>query len=176
MFVGVESFQREALREAHKFQNHPESYGRIVELCRAHGITTHFSNIIGFPSDTEAGVLEHLRKLRKLGPDVASFYILTPIPGTHQYEDFLTQGLLTENNLDRFDATCVTWRHPRLKPRQWQELLVRCYREFYSGRDVAAKLLRWALARWDFRTASVLLAVGGYAVQQKLSFAQASIR
>lgn len=172
MFVGVESFQREALRGAHKFQNHPESYGRIVELCRAHGITTHFSNILGFPSDTEAGVLEHLARLRELGPDVASFYVLTPIPGTDQYEEFLTEGLVTERNLDRFDGTCVTWRHPRFEPRQWHGLLLRCYREFYSGRDVAAKLLRRALARWDFRTASALLGIGGYSVQQKLSFAQ----
>jgi hypothetical protein len=172
MFVGVESFQREALRGAHKFQNHPESYGRIVELCRAHRITTHFSNIIGFPPDTEAGVLEHLAKLRELGPDVASFYILTPIPGTDQYDDFLAQGLLTEHNLDRFDGTCVTWRHPQFEPRQWQELLLRCYREFYSGRDMAAKLLRWALARWDFRTSAGLLAIVGYAALQRTSVAQ----
>jgi len=171
MFVGVESFQREALRGAHKFQNHPESYGRIVELCRAHRITTHFSNIIGFPPDTEAGVLEHLKKLRELGPDVASFYILTPIPGTDQYEDFLSQGLITERNLDRFDGTCVTWRHPRFEPQQWQELLLRCYREFYSGRDMAAKLLRWVLGRWDFRTTAGLLAMGGYAALQRTSVA-----
>ncbi|MFL6201876.1 MAG: B12-binding domain-containing radical SAM protein [Thermoanaerobaculia bacterium] len=171
MFVGVESFQREALRGAHKFQNHPESYGRIVELCRAHRITTHFSNIIGFPPDTEAGVLEHLRRLRELGPDVASFYILTPIPGTDQYEDFLAQGLLTEHNLDRFDGTCVTWRHPQFEPRQWQELLLRCYREFYSGRDMAAKLLRWVLGRWDFRTTAGLLTMGGYAALQRTSVA-----
>ena len=172
VFVGVESFQREALREAHKFQNHPESYGRIVELCRAHGITAHFSNIIGFPSDTEAGVLEHLRKLRELGPDVASFYILTPIPGTDQYEDFRAQGLLTERNLDRFDGTCVTWRHPRFEARAWQELLLRCYREFYSGRDMAVKILRRVLTRWDFRTPAELLAIIGYAALQRTSVAQ----
>jgi hypothetical protein len=53
IFVGAESFSREALRGAHKLQNHPERYARIVELCRAHGMTTHFSNILGFPSDTE---------------------------------------------------------------------------------------------------------------------------
>jgi radical SAM superfamily enzyme YgiQ (UPF0313 family) len=172
MFVGVESFQREALRGAHKFQNHPELYGRILELCRAHRISTHFSNIIGFPSDTEAGVFEHLRKLRELGPDVASFYLLTPVPGTDQYEDFLNQGLITERNLDRFDGTCVTWRHPHFEPRPWQELLLRCYREFYSGRDVIAKSLRWAFGRWDFRTAAELLGVIGYARLQRVSVNQ----
>ena len=81
MFVGVESFDRETLLAAKKNQNHPERYAELVQLCRAHGIGAHFSNIIGFPNDTEAAVLEHLRILRALRPDVASFYILTPVPG-----------------------------------------------------------------------------------------------
>jgi hypothetical protein len=29
-----------------------------------------------------------------------------------QYDEFLAQGLITEPNLDRFDTTCLTWRHP----------------------------------------------------------------
>ena len=78
MFVGVESFDRETLLAAKKNQNHPERYRELVELCHAHGIGAHFSNIIGFPTDTEETVLEHLRILRELRPDVASFYILTP--------------------------------------------------------------------------------------------------
>src|SRR6185436_12705736 len=124
-------FRREALRDAHKLQNHPEQYGRIVELCRAHGITSHFSNILGFPGDTEEGIREHAETLRELDPDIASFYILTPIPGTEQYDDFLDRGLITEDNLDRFDATAVTWRHPLLSPASLTALLYRCYRDFY---------------------------------------------
>jgi Radical SAM superfamily len=105
MFVGVESFERDVLRGARKPQNHPERYREIVELCARHGIGSHFSNIIGFPSDTEGKVLAHLRTLRGLRPDLASFYVLTPIPGTVQYDEFLAAGLVTERNLDRFDAT-----------------------------------------------------------------------
>jgi hypothetical protein len=171
MFVGVESFRREALRGAHKLQNHPERYGRIVALCRRHGITSHFSNILGFPDDREEHILEHLCTLRALGPDVASFYVLTPIPGTEQYADFLGRGLVTERDLDRFDGTCVTWRHPHLEPRRWTELLYRCYREFYSSRHVAARLAPLAGRRWDFRTGYSLFAVAGYAVQSRLAAA-----
>ncbi len=167
MFVGAESFSREALRGAHKLQNDPAAYARIVELCRRHGIVSHFSNILGFPPDTEEGIAEHLRRLRELAPDVASFYLLTPIPGTDQYQDFLDQGLITEDNLDRFDATCVTWRHPRLAPRRLRALLYEAYRGFYRGRTVTAKLGRWALGRRDFRTAGALLSVAGYSFQSR---------
>jgi hypothetical protein len=67
-----------------------------------------------------------------MSPTWASFYILCPIPGTEQYDDFLAEGLITETNLDRFDTTCLTWRHPSLSPAQLSKLLFTCYRQFFS--------------------------------------------
>jgi radical SAM superfamily enzyme YgiQ (UPF0313 family) len=169
IFVGVESFRREALAGAHKLQNHPERYARIVELCREHGVTCHFSNILGFPTDTEETILDHLAKLRELDPDLASFYMLTPIPGTDQYADFLARGWITTANLDRFDGTSITWRHPNLAPERWVELLYRSYREFCRPSAVARRLARAARARWDFRTPGKLSSIGGYAFQSRLA-------
>src|SRR5262249_18595873 len=130
MFVGVESFSRKTLLAAHKTQNYPSTYSEIVELCRKHRVVSHFSNIIGFPDDTSDTIHEHMRVLEGLHPDVASFYILVPIPGTEQYDDFLSSGWITEPNLDRFDGTCATWRHPTFRAEELQELLFSCYRRF----------------------------------------------
>jgi hypothetical protein len=132
MFVGVESFSRKTLLAARKTQNHPSTYSDIVRLCRKHGIVSHFSNIIGFPEDTASTIREHLDVLRGLDPSVASFYILCPIPGTEQYDDFMAAGYITEPNMDRFDGTVPTWKHPNLSPRELQDLLFHCYRRFYS--------------------------------------------
>jgi len=134
MFIGVESFNRQTLLAAHKGQNRPETYRDIVRLCREYGFSSHFSNIIGFPQDTELEIHEHLEVLREMTPTWASFYILCPIPGTEQYDDFLAQGLITETNLDRFDTTCLTWRHPFLSRKRLAELLFQCYRRFFSFR------------------------------------------
>jgi hypothetical protein len=145
IFVGVESFSRKTLLGAHKTQNHPSSYGDIVRLCRKYKIASHFSNIIGFPEDTANSVREHLKILRELRPNVASFYILCPIPGTEQYDDFLSAGYIVEKNLDRFDGTVPTWRHPQLSSAELKDLLFSCYREFYSASYIlaaAAKGLR----------------------------------
>ncbi len=134
MFVGVESFNRQTLLAAHKKQNRPEAYRDIVRLCREFGISSHFSNIIGFPQDTEQEIREHLDVLREMDPTWASFYILCPIPGTEQYDEFLEAGLITEPNLDRFDTTCLNWQHPCLSRQRLSELLFECYREFFSMR------------------------------------------
>ena len=133
MFVGVESFNRQTLLAAQKGQNRPETFQEIVRLCRAHGFSSHFSNIIGFPQDTEQEVQEHLDVLRQMDPTWASFYILCPIPGTAQYDDFLARGQITETNLDRFDTTCLTWKHPSLSRERLADLLFQCYRRFYSA-------------------------------------------
>ena len=108
MFVGVESFDRETLVAANKKQNRPDAYHNIVRLCTEHDIGSHFSNIIGFPQDTEESIDSHLDVLQAIAPNWASFYILCPIPGTEQYDSFLADGWITERNLDRFDTTSLT--------------------------------------------------------------------
>jgi len=151
IFVGVESFSRKTLLAAHKTQNHPLTYADIVRLCRKNGIVSHFSNIIGFPDDTVRSIHEHLDVLRGVSPDVASFYILCPIPGTEQYDDFLAAGYITEPNLDRFDGTTSTWRHPNLSASELQDLLFFCYRRFYSAAHIvgtAMKSIRFDSISW----------------------------
>lgn len=132
MFVGVESFNRKTLKAAGKYHNHPESYAEIIRLCNNAGIRPHFSNIIGFPDDDEQEIQHHLEILKTLHPRIASFYILTPIPGTEQYDDFRTEGRITEINLDRFDGSCATWTHPRLSRERLEELLYRSYTQYYG--------------------------------------------
>jgi hypothetical protein len=142
MFVGVESFNRATLLAAKKGQNRPDTYREIVRLCREHGISSHFSNIIGFPQDSEQDVHAHLAQLRELCPSLASFYILCPIPGTEQYDDFMDQGIVTETNLDRFDTTSLTWRHPNFTGEQLSTLLFRCYRDFFSAGHAVRNVMR----------------------------------
>jgi hypothetical protein len=136
MFVGVESFSRTTLLAAHKTQNYPSTYEEIVKLCRKHSVVSHFSNIIGFPGDTSATIREHMQVLQGMHPDVASFYILCPIPGTEQYDDFMAQNWITEPNLDRYDGTISTWRHTNFTAKELNDLLFDCYNKFYSVRHM----------------------------------------
>ena len=147
MFIGVESFNRQTLLAAKKGQNRPEAYRDIVRLCRAHGISSHFSNIIGFPQDTEPGVREHLETLREMSPAWASFYVLTPIPGTEQYDQFLGDGWITDRNLDRYDGSHLTWHHPNLSARQLMRMLFDCYQKFYSWRHALGNTQRLRRAK-----------------------------
>jgi hypothetical protein len=167
MFVGAESFDARTLHQAHKFHNTPAKYAEIVRLCSENGITSHFSNILGFPSDSEESIFGHLEMLQRLAPDVASFYLLTPIPGTEQYDEFRRNSLLTEPNLDRYDGSHFTWRHPRISSERLTELLFECYRRFFAIADVTRKTMRAVGGQRDFRLYASLSALWGYSLQSR---------
>jgi radical SAM superfamily enzyme YgiQ (UPF0313 family) len=172
MFVGVESFDRAALLAVKKNQNHPERYAELVRLCAEHGIGSHFSNILGFPSDTAATVRERVEVLRALRPDLASFYVLTPFPGTEHYDELMAAGLVSERNLDRFDATGPTWRHPHLSGADLSALLAEAYRRFYAWPDAAAKCLRWAWRKRRSDNVLLKVAVAAYSVLSRYAVAR----
>ena len=162
MFIGVESMNRAVLKAAHKNQNDPAKYETIIRLCHRNGILPHFSNIIGFPEDHVEDIRVHVQELNRLNPESASFYILCPIPGTEQYAEFLGAGMIYEHaNLDRFDATCETWRHPHLPAGTLQRLLSWCYQEA----NRVPRLLRRTIApnwKWSILSRLQYLGLTGY--------------
>jgi len=132
MFLGTESFDEQNLKTVHKRHNRPDTYSEIIRMCRETGIRAHFSNIFGFPDQYEAGIKDHLSILKELSPEFASFYVLTPIPGTEQYKEYLDAGLIFEKNLDRFDAHTPTFHHDHIAPDRLQNLLFSAYEDFYK--------------------------------------------
>jgi hypothetical protein len=58
-----------------------------------------------------------------------------PIPGTEQYADFMREGLITERNLDRYDATHLLFRHQNFNSKELSALLFKCYRKFFNLGD-----------------------------------------
>ena len=174
MFVGAESFSPETLREAHKLHNDPE---RTRGSWSSAGVTA---------SRATSRTSSASRATRRRGSSPTSggsgswrptwrlFYLLTPIPGTEQYEDFLEEGLVTERNLDRFDGSAVTWRHPNLPDDRLRSLVVRAYREFYGARDVASKVAGVFRRTRDFRRGQALYAVLGYSALSRLAVLSAT--
>ncbi len=102
---GSESFNRQTLLAAHKGQNRPETYrGHRPPLPRARIQFPFLQYYRGFRRTPSWKFTSIWKSFARWQPTWASFYILCPIPGTEQYDDFLAQGLITETNLDRFDS------------------------------------------------------------------------
>ena len=146
IFFGVESLNPRDLKSIHKGQNLfkgknlLETYVALIKACHSVGISVHFANMIGFPDQTRADILEHARMVRELKPDVISWYMMCPIPGSRQYQQYRDNGLLVEPNLDMYDTISLTWRHPKIPRNELQELLWRCGSETYRPSDMMRRV------------------------------------
>ena len=77
-----------------------------------------------------------------------------PIPGTELYDDCLAKGMIFEKNLDRFDATDLTWTHPSMAADELRDTLYRSYRRFWSVRHILGRAPTWY--RWMGRRLGTL--------------------
>ncbi|HEX5434438.1 MAG TPA: radical SAM protein [Candidatus Angelobacter sp.] len=143
VFIGMESLNPDSLKEAGKKQNHVEEYPKLMEAYRAAGISTHVGYIIGFPNDTVDSVRRDLAQLiEKVCPDHASFFMLTPLPGSQDHMTLLRRGEWMHPDFNLYDSFHAVTRHPNLRDGSWEELYREAWRAFYSFDNLRAILRR----------------------------------
>ena len=89
--IGVESGDPEILRRIKKEVN-LEKVGDAFERCRALGIRTYATMIVGAPGETDASIRRSLHFAMRLRPSLVNFHIAIAYPGTPMYEEALDAG------------------------------------------------------------------------------------
>lgn len=132
-FIGMESINEENLKAAGKLQNKIGDYRAMMDLYHEGGIATHIAYIIGFPFDTLESVKKDIQRLRsEIGAAQASFFMLTPLPGSEDYQYFMSNSIPTDADLNNFDSFHETFRHSRMKAGEWTRAYEEAWRSFYS--------------------------------------------
>jgi len=147
-FVGIESLSPENLNSATKYQNtddrkqilkHDESqarvlnkYRRVVENWHRVGISVHAGYMLGFPFDAADCGRIAARTLRKLGFDIVSFFIMTPLPGTEDQVRFAKEGSIIDWDFNNLDSQHVTLAHEKLDRHLWMRAYRDAFTRFYS--------------------------------------------
>ena len=133
VFIGMETLNQDNLAAAGKRQNRVEDYRAMIDAWHEHGIACHVGYIIGFPHDTPASVDEEVRRLRdEIQVDQASFFILTPIPGSEDHRDLARKGAWIDEDYNRFDSFQPVTIHPRMTAAEWLGTYRSAWRDFYS--------------------------------------------
>lgn len=99
VLFGVESGSEAILASINKRTTRPQIKA-AVEACRAAGLQTFCSFIIGTPEETEETLAETGRFVAELDPDYAIFCIFAPLPGSHYFREFRERGLLDPAKMD----------------------------------------------------------------------------
>jgi len=145
VFIGMESVNPENLKAASKGQNHVDEYEQIAREWYDAGVAVHVGYIIGFPFDTKEQVPQDIQYLMDVvKPDQASFFMLTPLPGSEDHRKMKKAGEWIDPDFNKRDSFHVTIKHPKMTAEEWTQAYDNAWVRFYSKENMTRILSRWS--------------------------------
>ena len=151
-FFGVESLNRDNLRSQGKFHNQVAEYKDLAGHLHSLGIASHAGYILGLPFDTPAGITRDIAELQRIGFDSASFYILSPLPGSKDHQRWWRERRWMEKDFNTYDSAHVAVAPERMTPGELMEAYRNAWDQFYSIEHMVNVLKVWRhdwLYYWD---------------------------
>jgi len=143
VFVGIESLNPKNLQAADKSQNTVEDYAAMVEAWHNAGVHVHAAYITGFPYDTPESIVSDAERLvHEVKVDQASFFMLTPLPGSRDHAEAVSSGKAMERDLNQYDSFHAVCDHPNMTREQWLAAHQEAWKRFYSPESMKEMLLR----------------------------------
>ncbi len=130
--IGFESISRESLRNAHKYQNRPETFQALVEKMHSYGLLVFGLFMFGFDQDDASVFEETVRHNVTAQYDVCAYSVFTPYPGTLVWYDMLKEDRVVSYDWDKYDQGHIVYRPRNLTPRQLREGHKLAYKQFYA--------------------------------------------
>ena len=141
VYVGFESINPRTL----KLFNKKQDLGKIersIERFHAHKIRIHGMFVVGSDEDDLQTLDATAEFALKHDIDSVQFMILTPIPGSPDYETLYDHGrkYVISKNWQFYDGHHVVHQPRRLSPYELQMGAIQAMEKFYSWRGIAQKL------------------------------------
>lgn len=144
VFIGMESVNPQNLAAEGKKQNKVEEYRSIIKEWHDAGVLVHTGYIIGLPWDSTEQVAADVDFLiNEVGPDQASFFMLTPLPGSHDHREMKQRGEWMDPDFNKRDSFHATIHHPLMTAEEWTAAYENAWRTFYSKENMIRNLSRW---------------------------------
>ena len=135
VFLGLESGSQRVLKHWNKRMD-LDTGAQAVELLRQHDIRALTSFIIGMESETEEDIDQTIRYAQSLNAHQAQFSILTPYPGTADWER--NKSRIFDNKWSNYTASKVVFHRDTLPAEVIETKLRQAYIKFYNP-----------IRRWD---------------------------
>ena len=143
VFFGVESVNRENLRSQGKYQNQVSEYEALVAHLHSLGIAAHAGYILGLPFDTPTSITRDIGELQHIGFDSASFYILSPLPGSKDHQRWWRERRWMDTDFNTYDSAHVAVVPERMTSDDLMESYRSSWNQFYSIAHMVNVLKVW---------------------------------
>ncbi len=145
VFIGMESVNPQNLKAEGKPQNKVEEYRKIIQEWHDAGILVQSGYIIGLPFDTKEQIGRDIQFLMdEVQLDVGSFFMLTPLPGSHDHLEMRKRGEWMDPDFNKRDSFHAVIKHPNMTAEEWTEAYEQAWRTFYSKENITRILARWS--------------------------------
>src|SRR2546422_4993521 len=143
VYVGFESINPRTLKLFQKKQD-VAKIERAIERFHAYGISIHGMFVVGSDEDDLETIDATADFALKHDIDSIQFMILTPIPGSPDYDTIYAQGekYVISRNWQFYDGHHVVHQPRRISPYELQMGAIKAMEKFYSWRGIAQKLLK----------------------------------
>jgi radical SAM superfamily enzyme YgiQ (UPF0313 family) len=158
VFIGLESINPDALKEARKSQNQITEYRAMLQAWHRAGALTYAGYILGFPGDTPASIERDIGIIQQELPiDLLEFFILTPLPGSADHKKLHLEGVEMERDMNRYDLVHVNTRHPRMSDDELLGIYRKAWDLYYSAEHVERVIRRAKTWGYDPRNMMIKL-------------------
>ena len=153
VFIGFESTTADGLAEVgKKFNNRQDrDFAASVQRIHDHGILTVGSFIMGLDADEPGIGLQIDKTARQYGLDIINVLFLTPLPGTHLWDQMLEQDRIAANDFPkdwgRYTLGFPTARYKNFTAAELAEEMVACDGRFFSRSRILGRLWGSLLGR-----------------------------
>ena len=120
LFIGFESLSSASLKEVGKTMNRVQNYSTEIKKIHDSGIGIVGAFIFGFDSDNDSVFKKTVNFIERNRIELASFSILTPLPGTRLYKRMEEEGRIIERDWAKYTCGEVVFRPKLLSVSQLQ--------------------------------------------------------
>jgi len=157
IFLGIESFDPDALATVGKSQNRAAQYREAVARLHDRGICVMGGFISGFDTQTPASIVSVADQLNELEFDVPFLSILTPFRGTPLYETLSRDSrLLPDRDWAFYNGYNVAFRPATMSPEALHSAHRALFKRAFSPGFVAGRVSRGVR---QLRPAAALLSI-----------------
>jgi radical SAM superfamily enzyme YgiQ (UPF0313 family) len=141
LYIGFESINPETLK-FYKKGITPAQIEEGIKTLHKYNIKVHGMFVIGADTDTRESILATLDFSKKMKIDSVQFLILTPVPGSRIFQEFLEEGRIFTTNWDYYDGHYVVFYPRNMSPFELQDLAFKLFESFYSYKGAIKYLLK----------------------------------
>jgi radical SAM superfamily enzyme YgiQ (UPF0313 family) len=145
VIVGFESADQKILNNVYKGTTLSQ-LTKMANAVRKSGIQLHADFVFGLPGETRNTILQTIKFIKKIKPDVLQLSVATPFPGTDFYNYLKNHSYLKIENVDNYldekgNQRCII-DYPWLKSYEIEQLVDQALKQYYFSLSYIPIFLR----------------------------------